>query len=248
MKNKSELTGGQTVGNVEMRALADVQKNPWNPNAMSPEMYASLRYGLENDGWLASQALLVWGTDEEGVAQNLIIDGEHRYRVARELGFERGPMVLLKNIPEAKAKALTIAMNQRRGAFNQEGLAALLQAIQYEVPDLSANLGIPHDELLALLETAAVPLDLLADDASGAEPRTEPTSVRPPGEAAEGGSVGAPLPSDVRMVQLFFNTTTHEEFTRIVGALRRRYDTKNVTDTVLAAVREMAGLSAASAA
>lgn len=151
MANANALTGKQVVGNVEMENLDVVTPNGWNPNAMTPETYASLKYGLEHDGWLANQALLVWGVDDDGAERNIIIDGEHRYRVAKELGFTSGPMVFLSGLSEAKAKALTVGMNHKRGTSDQALLAELLQSIQYEVPDLPENLGLATDDVMKLL-------------------------------------------------------------------------------------------------
>lgn len=158
MAGRNELTGGAVVGDVVTRPLGDVRPNDWNPNRMTPATYEALTYGLRNDGWLASQALLVWGVDDHGITRNLIIDGEHRYRVAKDLGFASGPMVFLNGVSEAKAKALTVAMNQKRGEFDEAALAELLQSIQLEVPDLATNVGIGDDELASLLSmTVPVP-------------------------------------------------------------------------------------------
>lgn len=233
------LTGGKVVGAVESRALADVRPNDWNPNRMTPETYEALTYGLRNDGWLASQALLIWGTDDHGVVRNLIIDGEHRYRVAKDLGFVKGPMVFLSGVSEAKAKALTVAMNQKRGTFDEAELVELLQSIQFDVPDLADNLGIQNDELMVLLQVSAQSLDLLD------EPTTKPEGGAAEEEKSGGGT--AP-PADVRMVQLFFSGAMHAEFTQLVTELRKDYDTKTVTDTVLEAVRRAHGARTTKAA
>ena len=95
----------QVRGDVVSRKLDSVKPNPWNPNTMSDEMKESLLYGLKRDGWLASQALLIWGTDEKGERQDLIIDGEHRWLAATGEGLQKGPMVFLDGLSAAEAKA-----------------------------------------------------------------------------------------------------------------------------------------------
>ncbi len=147
------MSGGKVVGVPVLRPLDSVRPNGYNPNVQAPHVYASLLHGLQTDGWLASQALLVWGTDEGGSPVNLIIDGEHRWRAARDLGMTEGPMVFLHGVTAAKAKALTVAMNQRRGEFDEEGLSALLHSLDQApgVEALSLDLGLSVDYLESLL-------------------------------------------------------------------------------------------------
>ena len=128
-----------------MRPLSDVTPNPWNPNRMTDHLYRSVVHGLLADGWVASQSLLVWGTDEAGRTRNMIIDGEHRWRAAREAGFKEGPMVLLDGMTEAECKALTVKLNQKRGEWNDQALGELLRDLASTAPpdlDLGMDLGI----------------------------------------------------------------------------------------------------------
>ncbi len=147
----------KTVGKVEMAKLATVRPNPWNPNEMDDATRASLAYGLEHDGWLASQALLVWRTDDVGADQMVIIDGEHRWTEAQKVGFKDGPMVFLDGLSAVDAKALTIKLNQKRGAWNQDKLGDLLRDLAKDTPDglLAVDLGIADDALAKLLADAA---------------------------------------------------------------------------------------------
>lgn len=145
---------------VVMRPLDSVTANPWNPNQVSAEMLASITHGMRQDGWLMSQPLLVWGTDHRGATRNEIIDGEHRWRCARELGFASGPMVFLNGITEAQAKALTIKMNQKRGEWSKPRLQELLHDLadeidRAELPDVALDLGFGAAEIEKLLGLAA---------------------------------------------------------------------------------------------
>jgi hypothetical protein len=221
-------------GEVRILPLDSVQPNSWNPNTMTPDMRASLRHGLVQDGWLVSQALLVWGADQYGEEKMLIIDGEHRWEEARALGMSDGPMVVLNGIGEADAKALTVKLNQKRGVWNEDALAKLLQEISAESRDgiSGIDLGFADEQLMKLLaETPAeLPAPPPSDTSSG--PSTEP-------QPRVEGEVTAPPPeeSHVRMVQLFLDDVTQPVFMERIKKLSERYGTKNVTDTVMEAVR-----------
>lgn len=153
------MSDARLVGQVETIRLDSVRPNGWNPNVVPPHVMASIRHGFIADGWIVSQALLVWATDEAGVARNLIIDGEHRWRCAVDVGLTEGPAVLLRGVSERDAKALTIKLNQKRGAWDEAALAALMA------------------ELVAVGDDGAVVADASLDFgfAPSAPPVAEPT-------------------------------------------------------------------------
>jgi len=189
---------------------------------MTPFMKESLRAGLETDGWLSSQALLVWGKDASGKQRNVIIDGEHRWTAARELGMERGPMVFLDGVSERAAKALTIKMNQKRGTFDDDGLAALLRDIQADFEDdraLALDLGVDELDVMGML---AEPEILIPSNANTDKP------AAPPGQVV----VNNGKQKYYRAVQMFFDTKEYEEFQRLLSEASKRFDTPTTVDTI----------------
>ncbi len=223
------LSGRHVVGVPVICPLDSVKPNPWNPNQHTLRIFESLKHGLRTDGWLASQALLVWGTDQDGQTKNLIIDGEHRWRAAFELDMTEAPMVFLHGLPEAKAKALTIAMNQRRGEFDAAQLEELVRSIQYDVEDLGQDLGLGEEDLMRML--AEAPAELPAPSVVEASPPKEQEAPDP----LAGGKM-----SPVRMVQLFLDEQTQPVFRQAAKELAARWGTKTITDTVFRAVIEAA--------
>jgi hypothetical protein len=203
------------VGKTVIRPLDEVKANPWNPNKMTAFERESLKHGFRTDGWIVSQALLIWGKDDRGKQRNLIIDGEHRWDAARELGMPEGPMVFRDGLNEAQAKALTIKLNQKRGRFDEDMLSVVLHDINdtLDIETRSLDLGIPEEELGVYFEEAGPPQGAL-----------------PSGQA-----------SHVRQIQLFFNEQTHEEFVRLSKELAMKMRTTNVTDTVLETMRRAHG-------
>lgn len=141
-------------GEVTTRPLGTVKPNPWNPNRMTDAEMRSLEHGFKEDGWLASMALTIWGVDDQGVTQNLVIDGEHRWHAAQKLGIKEGPMVFLDGLTRAQAQALTVKLDKKRGKFSETALADLLKEI---VPTMDRDLaglalGFSDSELAALLK------------------------------------------------------------------------------------------------
>ena len=226
MSKKKLAPKHRIVGEVVLHALADVKPNDWNPNHMTDFTRDSLRFGLESDGWLIADALLVWGKDEKGKKRDVIIDGEHRWTVATELGFTEGPMVFVNGLTEASAKALTIKMNQKHGEFDRAKLEDVVRSIQGDLSpgDFSLDLGIPEEEMMTLL---AEP-ELVIPDA-----HVDTKPVAPPGEVE--------MPSGkmehVRMQQLFFDEAQHTEFLSHITRLSAKFNTNTVTDTIVETFR-----------
>jgi len=83
--------------------------------------------------------------DEKGEFEHYeIIDGEHRWRAAVEMGFEEIDVWDLEGCDDATAKALTLALNELRGKPEDRRLAAL-------VSDLIGNHDYTSDLLLSIL-------------------------------------------------------------------------------------------------
>lgn len=218
----------QIRGEVVVGSLAGVKPNEWNPNRMTEHMKESLRHGLRTDGWLASQALLIWHTDQEGVVHDVIIDGEHRWTMAQEEGFTEGPMVFLDGLTEAQAKALTIKMNQKRGDFQDELLSEVIKSIQFELDadDIGVELGFEDEHIMELL--ADTPIDIDPDDDA-------------PGRATvPNGVKERTLSRHVKLVQLYFSEAQAAEWGECIRKLSEQYGTDNVTDTAMEAIRRAA--------
>lgn len=160
-KRDAESTiGAHLTGDVVDRPLDDVRPNDWNPNELEPHKVETIRRGFQTVGWLRSDSLLVWGTDEKGERRDLIINGEHRWKIARELGMKVGPMVALDGLTRAEAAELTVMLDQGRGRWNPEKLGPLLKYIEEQrkladrfesVDDLATELGFRGSELLEQL-------------------------------------------------------------------------------------------------
>lgn len=239
IKKKLIVLGDMPV----MHPLADVKPNPWNPNKMTARDHDSLAAGFKADGWLASQALTIWRSDENGVKQvpMLVIDGEQRYTVGVKVGFVEAPMVFLDNLSRAKAKALTVKL-QKRGSFDQKLLKQLVQSIQYDLtdsPDAALELGFNAEEYMGFLAEDANRMEG-GDDANipegkrGVEKKSLEKTKAVKGKVAEAQEVQG----QVRMVQLFFNVDTKTAYDKLEARFLTHYKVKSKAEAVLFALRD----------
>lgn len=75
-----------------------------------------------------------------------VVDGEHRWRIARELGLAEVPCLVV-NLSDTEAKLKTLQLNGLRGENDPELLARLLLdlSLEFETADLAGRL--PYSEL-----------------------------------------------------------------------------------------------------
>ena len=85
--------------------------NTWNPNRMDDWLLGKLREHIAKFGFV--DPILVRPIPN---TQNYeIIDGEHRWKVAKEMGLKEVPVVVIEGISEKEAKLMTVAVNELKG-------------------------------------------------------------------------------------------------------------------------------------
>ena len=129
--------------------LALIDPNPWNPNRMGPANYARLKRELAR-GFLAP--ILVRPRSD----RFQIVDGEHRFRLAGELGYAAVPCIVA-DLTDQDAEIKTLQMNGLRGENDPDRLGQLLADLRARLdPDrLAALLPWSADELEAMAALAA---------------------------------------------------------------------------------------------
>jgi len=123
---------------VEYVAINSIKANTYNPNRQGDKEFQMLKKSIKADGF--TQPILVHRESRE------IIDGEHRWHAAKELGFEEIP-VIFTDMTKEQMRIATLRHNRARGS---------------EIPDLTAAVIKELEELGALEETKA---ELLLSDA-----------------------------------------------------------------------------------
>lgn len=162
---------------IEYLPVASVRPNDYNPNRQSEHEFALLKKSIEEDGF--TQPVIV-GEDM------VIVDGEHRWRAAQELGIDPIPVVVTPMTAEQRRIA-TLRHNRARGS-EDVGLATevLRDLERLGALDWAADsLDLSDVELQRLLDDLSAPDALAGDEFSEA---WAPTAAPDVLERADGRS------------------------------------------------------------
>lgn len=140
----------------ELIPVARLRKNRWNPNRMTAAMRIKIRESIELYGFVDPLTVR-----EVGAHDYEIIDGEHRFDVGREPPFlmDHFPCVNLGLVDDAKAKKLTIIMNELHGQADPDKMGDLLASILADSSLDELLVALPYDEsvLAGYLQLPALP-------------------------------------------------------------------------------------------
>ena len=146
--------------------ITKVTPNPWNPNKQTERQYAAEIESICDNGFVMP-ILVRKHPEKKGYYE--IIDGEHRWKALTQIATEnkkgKGNVPTLvenKQIPafvlpidEAKAKRLTVIMNETRGRADLTSLGTLLAELAPELGD-DLIIGLPYtpEQLNEILDIA----------------------------------------------------------------------------------------------
>jgi len=132
------------ITNISEVDIDSVKPNSYNPNIMDEKTYKLVKDSILKDGLIGS---ILVREDEINEGQFIIIDGEHRWTVAKELGYKKIPITILsKN--QVDSMVSTIAMNKIKGEFDPIKLAEVIKKLLsfYTIEELEDKLGYTKDE------------------------------------------------------------------------------------------------------
>ncbi len=165
-KQTDEKLTVQHVG-VEM-----LTPNSWNPNRMAPDMRAKLRVYIEREGFVEPLVVRRKGKGFE------ILGGYHRWGIAKELGYETVPCVVL-DLDDRRARILSVNLNEMKGQSLPNLLANLVHDLSKELTleDLESQLPYSISELKDSLELLKIPdgLEAYLDEEAAKQERERPT-------------------------------------------------------------------------
>jgi len=93
-----------------------------NPNRMTEDEFQRLKTSIRNAGFIESNPILA---RPNGDGTYEIVDGEHRWRAAKELGIKRVPC-RIREIDDLEADRLRVILNKDRGSLDYFKLSKLL--------------------------------------------------------------------------------------------------------------------------
>jgi hypothetical protein len=142
------------LGSAPLADTGRLSPNPLNDNRQSPFMYGRLKASILTDGF--ADPIVVRSGDGGGAFDDgrlEIIGGEHRWRVAKDLGMSQVPVHDLGSIDDLRARKLLLTLNRIRGESDQDKLSRLLREINADGgTDALASLPFDDDALTDLLD------------------------------------------------------------------------------------------------
>lgn len=138
------MADAEVVGRLVMVSPGSLEPNPWNYNTQSEGTFAKLAASIRRHGF--TRAIVV-RTLEDGRMQ--IIDGEHGWRAAKLLGMSVVPCVDLGPVPDARAKEMTVVLNELGGTADEAALADILRGLKVDA------------EAMAIMPWTATELDMM---------------------------------------------------------------------------------------
>lgn len=140
--------------------IDDIHPNDYNPNRQSTHDFELLCRSMEEDGF--TTPIIVQRKD------NVIVDGEHRWRAAKVLGYTQVPVVFVDMTPE-QMRISTLRHNRARGTED----AGLVSEIIRDLQKLGAldwaadSLMMDNHDIDLLTQQIAQPESSLERETSG---------------------------------------------------------------------------------
>lgn len=101
-----------------------VEPNPWNPNEMDRDMFLKELRSIQKHGFVDPVTVRELRAD-----RFQIIDGENRWKAAKQLGFTQISVNNLGLVDDDDAQELTIILNETRGSPSRARLKIVLEGL-----------------------------------------------------------------------------------------------------------------------
>lgn len=147
------------------KEVVDIEKigpNPWNPNVMNEKTFEKEKDSIKALGMIGS---ILARRYNHTTYDYQIIDGEHRWKACKELGFTKIPVeIYIDEIADSTAKMLTIMMNTQRGEHDVLKEAQIFNELNSDQLSL-----LPQDEAYVENAKKLLVFDFTAFDEQRAE-------------------------------------------------------------------------------
>ena len=142
---------------IEYVDIKSIKPNEYNPNRQSDHDFGLLLKSMEEDGF--TQPIIIQQDTDT------IVDGEHRWRAADQLGYEQVPIVRVPMTTE-QMRIATLRHNRARGSEDIELSAQVLRDLQAlgALDWAQDSLMLDDIEINRLLEDIPVPEALASEE------------------------------------------------------------------------------------
>lgn len=137
---KTPTIAPKIAGKFSLVSPSDIRPDPKNPNRQSKFVFGKLVESIKKFGF--TDPIIVREDDNETL---VIVGGEHRWRVATELGMPEVPIINLGPVSEADAHLQMVVLNETKGTPDDDLLSALLKEVHVEVGD-AGLVVLPYTE------------------------------------------------------------------------------------------------------
>jgi len=134
---------------VTIVAIEQLEPNPWNPNVQSDFIFEKEKNSIKKFGFIDPI------TVREFLGNKLqIIDGEYRWKAAKELAIKQVPVINLGQVSDSVAKKLTLILNETKGEYDPFRAGQLIKGVlEHEsMEEVVLDLPLKQDEIDNLLE------------------------------------------------------------------------------------------------
>lgn len=140
--------------------IDSVVPNQWNPNKQSEYIFEKELTSIKTHGMVQSILVRQKGTQLE------IMDGEHRWRAAKQLGFTEISVNNMGEISDQVAQQLTIIMNEVKGKADDQLMAKLVASLAQgiDLAELEKNLPYTKNELEHFIANAKIDWDAISSE------------------------------------------------------------------------------------
>jgi ParB/RepB/Spo0J family partition protein len=155
----------QALGRLEVKYVPAqlIAPNSYNPNRQSDNEFALLIKSITEDGF--TQPIVVVRTADRSDEHYTIVDGEHRFRAAVQLGYAEIPVAIAPMTLE-QARIATLRHNRARGSEDIELATQVLRDLQQlgALDWAQDSLGLSDVEVNRLLDDIPAPEALAAEE------------------------------------------------------------------------------------
>lgn len=141
--------------NIEKVSIDSVRPNSYNPKVKDSKEYSDVVESLKQNGLMS----FIFVREVEGEDGYEIVDGEHRYLAAKELGYQEIYIYNLGKISEEEARALTLWF-EVQVSFDEVELAPIV----VELSKIDIKLPYTDEQINKFEEMQKFDFDDLGDD------------------------------------------------------------------------------------